>query len=364
MLRLDRSATFASKESVIDYEFASPPDRNSRPSVDRQDTAFLLAPNHCRYADPDCARMLSSRGRRHHLYADGVRAILFNKNAFESFALRRMGAFSIFTARAIDAKQSDGRIGILANRRHDHSCCSPKARPTAPTICSNRCRRRQFHRPHGGQEARQSWPRRSSLMHPTVANFKYLLPPATPGVWARTNNPPANRNHTELAGETTRSNHRPGSFIAAFDASLRRPNLALKGNEHIGKASRGRPPPRYATPLIRFLLQRMRTTLPTSRHPMDDDIPRTRPEDSRAPIRDRHSFYPSQNGPRDPDDVPAFDCRDRRTWPNSCSRFPTSNLHARKNSPTLRESRNDSTHSKKAIHGNKAKRDDADESDH
>lgn len=81
----------AKREGVIDYELRHV-DR-FRESIDAGH-GILLTPNHCRYADPIVMGWLS-RQTKVHLF--GMASWhLFNTNAFEKFALRRMGAFSIF----------------------------------------------------------------------------------------------------------------------------------------------------------------------------------------------------------------------------------------------------------------------------
>ncbi|TWT76546.1 Acyltransferase [Planctomycetes bacterium CA13] len=79
------------KEGVVSYEC-----RNAellRESVDRGD-GILLAPNHCRYADPLVLGWLARSSKRH-VYAMASWH-LFNTGWFDSFAIQRMGGFSVF----------------------------------------------------------------------------------------------------------------------------------------------------------------------------------------------------------------------------------------------------------------------------
>ncbi|EMB17162.1 lysophospholipid acyltransferase family protein [Rhodopirellula europaea] len=73
---------------------------------------IILAPNHCRYADPIVLGWLA-RQVRTHLYAMASWH-LFNTNKFEQFALRRMGAFSVFRE-GNDRKALETAIDILVS---------------------------------------------------------------------------------------------------------------------------------------------------------------------------------------------------------------------------------------------------------
>ena len=79
------------KEGVVTYECRNI-DR-LRASVNKGD-GILLAPNHCRYADP-LVMGWPSREIGKHFFAMASWH-LFNTNRLEAFALRRIGAFSIF----------------------------------------------------------------------------------------------------------------------------------------------------------------------------------------------------------------------------------------------------------------------------
>ncbi|MEM9646307.1 MAG: 1-acyl-sn-glycerol-3-phosphate acyltransferase [Planctomycetota bacterium] len=97
------------KEGVVEYEC-----RNLgefRKCIDRGD-GILLTPNHCRYADP-IVMGWPGREANTHLYAMASWH-LFNTNAFERFALRRMGAFSIHRE-ASDKQSLDTAIQILTD---------------------------------------------------------------------------------------------------------------------------------------------------------------------------------------------------------------------------------------------------------
>ncbi|MEM6979646.1 MAG: 1-acyl-sn-glycerol-3-phosphate acyltransferase [Planctomycetota bacterium] len=96
------------RECVVDYEL-----RHESRLADSLAAGhgILLAPNHCRYADPIALGWLA----RHvdtHLYAMASWH-LFNTNAFERFALRRMGAFSILRE-ANDRQSIDTAIEVLS----------------------------------------------------------------------------------------------------------------------------------------------------------------------------------------------------------------------------------------------------------
>ena len=96
------------KEGVVGYECRHF-DR-MRASLDRGD-GILLAPNHCRYADP-LVLGWPSREMGVHLYAMASWH-LFNHGRFDAFALRRMGAFSIYRE-GTDRAALETAIDILA----------------------------------------------------------------------------------------------------------------------------------------------------------------------------------------------------------------------------------------------------------
>lgn len=97
------------RECVFDYEL-----RHADRFADSiaAGHGILLAPNHCRYADPIVLGWLS-RAVGTHLFAMASWH-LFNTNAFEAFALRRMGAFSIYRE-GNDRQAIEAAIDILAD---------------------------------------------------------------------------------------------------------------------------------------------------------------------------------------------------------------------------------------------------------
>lgn len=99
------------RECVVDYELRHQ-DRLAGSLAAGH--GVLLAPNHCRYADPIVMGWLA-RAVGTHLYAMASWH-LFNTNAFEAFALRRMGAFSILRE-ANDRQSLETAIDILATGR-------------------------------------------------------------------------------------------------------------------------------------------------------------------------------------------------------------------------------------------------------
>ena len=95
------------KEGVVTYECRDL-DR-FRQSIDRGD-GILLAPNHCRYADP---LVLGWPAREIHAHVYAMASWhLFNKGRFDSFAIRRMGAFSI-NREGTDRQSLEAAIEIL-----------------------------------------------------------------------------------------------------------------------------------------------------------------------------------------------------------------------------------------------------------
>ncbi len=94
-------------EGVVSYEC-----RHAERFADslRRGDGILLAPNHCRYADPIVLGWLA-REVGTHLFAMASWH-LFNENAMQSFALRRMGGFSL-NREGTDRQSLDTAIGIL-----------------------------------------------------------------------------------------------------------------------------------------------------------------------------------------------------------------------------------------------------------
>lgn len=96
------------REGVVDYECRHL--ERFQQSLQRGD-GIVLAPNHCRYADP-MALGWAAREARVHLYAMASWH-LFNKSRFDYFALRRMGAFSVHRE-STDRQSLETAVDILA----------------------------------------------------------------------------------------------------------------------------------------------------------------------------------------------------------------------------------------------------------
>lgn len=96
------------KEGVVSYECRNL-EQFSR-ALKRGD-GILLAPNHCRYADP-LALGWPAREAKAHVYAMASWH-LFNKGWFDSFAIRKMGGFSI-NREGTDRQSLETAINILA----------------------------------------------------------------------------------------------------------------------------------------------------------------------------------------------------------------------------------------------------------
>lgn len=96
-----------SKEGVVDYECRNL-ERLSQ-SLDRGD-GILLAPNHCRYSDP-LVFGWPARQAGTHVYAMASWH-LFNEGAFDSFAIRKMGGFSV-NREGADRQSLETAIEIL-----------------------------------------------------------------------------------------------------------------------------------------------------------------------------------------------------------------------------------------------------------
>lgn len=95
------------KEGVVSYEIRDL--HHWQSSIDRGD-GILLTPNHCRYADP-LVMGWPARELGMHLYAMASWH-LFNKSAMDSFAIRKMGAFSI-NREGTDRQSLETAIEIL-----------------------------------------------------------------------------------------------------------------------------------------------------------------------------------------------------------------------------------------------------------
>ncbi|MEM8667597.1 MAG: 1-acyl-sn-glycerol-3-phosphate acyltransferase [Planctomycetota bacterium] len=96
-------------EGVVDYECRGL--HHFQEAVDKGD-GILLAPNHCRYADP-LVLGWPARAVNTHLYAMASWH-LFNVKAFDTFAIRRMGAFSVYRE-AADRQSLSTAIQILTD---------------------------------------------------------------------------------------------------------------------------------------------------------------------------------------------------------------------------------------------------------
>ena len=96
------------REGVVDYEC-----RGLEHFTDslRLGHGIILAPNHCRYADPIVLGW-AAREAGTHLYAMGSWH-LFNKSRFDHFALRRMGAFSVHRE-STDRRSLETAVDIVA----------------------------------------------------------------------------------------------------------------------------------------------------------------------------------------------------------------------------------------------------------
>jgi Acyltransferase len=97
------------KEGVVDFELHGL-DHFQR--VLQSGDGILVTPNHCRYADP-LVLGWPTRKLKTHVYAMASWH-LFNQSALDSFALRKMGAFSLYREGA-DRKSLDTAIQVLAD---------------------------------------------------------------------------------------------------------------------------------------------------------------------------------------------------------------------------------------------------------
>ncbi len=96
-------------EGVVDYELRHPQRLGDSVAAGH---SIILAPNHCRYADPVVLGWLSRRlNIQLHALASWH---LFNTNAFERFALRRMGAYSILRE-ANDRRALETSIDLIVD---------------------------------------------------------------------------------------------------------------------------------------------------------------------------------------------------------------------------------------------------------
>ena len=99
----------ARREGVVDYELRGM--QHWRASLDRGD-GILLAPNHCRYADP-LVMGWPARHLQTHVYAVASWH-LFNQGWLESFGIQKMGAFSL-NREGSDRQSLELAISFLAS---------------------------------------------------------------------------------------------------------------------------------------------------------------------------------------------------------------------------------------------------------
>ncbi|OYP29844.1 lysophospholipid acyltransferase family protein [Rhodopirellula sp. MGV] len=99
------------KEGVVGYELRGI--EHCKKAID-DGHSILLAPNHCRYADP---LVLGWPGRQLGFHVHAMASWhLFNEGALDSFAIRRMGGFSVFRE-GNDRKALEAAIEILTEGR-------------------------------------------------------------------------------------------------------------------------------------------------------------------------------------------------------------------------------------------------------
>jgi len=99
------------KEGVVDYELRHL--EHIQVSLDAGHS-ILLAPNHCRYADP---LVLGWPARHLGIHVHAMASWhLFNESWFDTFAIRRMGAFSVYRE-GNDRQSLETAIDILADGR-------------------------------------------------------------------------------------------------------------------------------------------------------------------------------------------------------------------------------------------------------
>lgn len=97
------------KEGVVDYELRGL--EHLRRSLDAGH-GILLAANHCRYADP---LVLGWPARQLGFHVHAMASWhLFNQGPFDAFAIRRMGAFSVFRE-GNDRQSLETAIDILSS---------------------------------------------------------------------------------------------------------------------------------------------------------------------------------------------------------------------------------------------------------
>ncbi|MCD0458389.1 1-acyl-sn-glycerol-3-phosphate acyltransferase [Roseiconus lacunae] len=99
------------KEGVVDYELRGI--EHLKDAVNAEHS-ILLAPNHCRYADP---LVMGWPGRHLGIHVHAMASWhLFNEGKLDAFAIRRMGGFSVFRE-GNDRKALEAAIEILVDGR-------------------------------------------------------------------------------------------------------------------------------------------------------------------------------------------------------------------------------------------------------
>lgn len=205
---------------------------------------ILLAPNHCRYADPIVLGWLA-REVRTHLFALASWH-LFNTSAFETFALRRMGAFSIYRE-GTDRQAIEAAIDILAtaerplvlfpegttNRTNDLL----KPLLEGVSFIARTAAKRREKASHG-----------KVVMHPVA--LKYLCV-GDAWQWA---DEQLRQLETALSWQPAPATRDPAVLLRRL-LRVSEAYLALKEIEHVGRASVGDLRPRRDA-LIEFLLAR------------------------------------------------------------------------------------------------------------
>ncbi len=229
------------RECVLDYEL-----RHADRFADSLAAGhgILLAPNHCRYADPIVLGWLA-REVGTHLFALASWH-LFNTSAFEAFALRRMGAFSIYRE-GTDRQAIEAAIDILATA----------ARPLVlfPEGTTNRTN--DLLKPllegvsfiaRTAAKKREKAGHGKVVMHPVA--LKYLCV-GDAWHWA---DEQLRQLETALSWQPATATRDPAVLLPRL-LRVSEAYLALKEIEHVGQASAGDLRPRRDA-LIEFLLSR------------------------------------------------------------------------------------------------------------
>ena len=270
----------AQKEGVVDYELRGM--HYWQQSLKRGD-GILLAPNHCRYADPlvigKPARQLGT-----HVFAMASWH-LFRRGGFDSFAIQKMGGFSIHRE-GTDRQSLETAISILATAERPLVLF-----PEGTTIRTNdvlkplldgvafiaRSAARRRAKADHGEEGHGN-----IVMHPVA--IKYLcVGDAKP--WAE-----AQLSKMESVLGWSGENHRS---VLQRTVTMAEAMLSLKEIEHLGHALSGSPPERRDA-LIEHLLLTAETSLDLTsdgKHDVRDRVRMIRSE-----VVSRH-FRPTDNRP-------------------------------------------------------------------